>query len=125
MAGTRSGGARWAGLLGLARAVRAAQRPDGPSMSDQVAAVPRLISAVADGSYRGMSRGRLLAVALGVLYVISPVDMMPEGLLLMFGMVDDAAIAFLVGGWLLNETDRFLSWENSRAASAEAAVLPS
>lgn len=114
--------ARWAGVLGVARAVRAAHRPGGPALGEQLAAVPRMIAASVQGRYEGLSRGRLAMIAMMLLYVISPIDVLPEGLLLAFGLVDDAAIAAVVAGWLLGEAGSYLDWERDSAPRAVPGV---
>ena len=116
--------ARWAGLLGLARAVRASHRPGGPGLGEQLAAVPRMIGASVQGHYAGLSRGRLAMIAMLLLYVISPIDVLPEGFLLLFGLVDDAAIAAVVAGWLLGEADNYLDWERGRTLAVPGRTVP-
>jgi uncharacterized membrane protein YkvA (DUF1232 family) len=116
--------ARWAGLLGVARALRAAHRPGGPGLGEQLTAVPRMIGASVQGRYEGLSRGRLAMIVVLLLYVISPIDILPEGLLLIFGLVDDAAIAAVIAGWLLGEADNYLAWERHSMYAAPGKTLP-
>jgi uncharacterized membrane protein YkvA (DUF1232 family) len=116
--------ARWAGLLGVARALRAASRPGGPGLGEQLAAVPRMIGASAQGRYGGLSRGRLAMIVVLLLYVISPIDILPEGLLLIFGLIDDAAIAAVIAGWLLGEADNYLDWERRDMFAVPGKTLP-
>jgi uncharacterized membrane protein YkvA (DUF1232 family) len=116
--------ARWAGLLGVARALRAASRPGGPGLGEQLAAVPRMIGASAQGRYDGLSRGRLAMIVVLLLYVISPIDVLPEGLLLIFGLVDDAAITAVIAGWLLGEADNYLDWERRDMFAVPGKTLP-
>ena len=68
----------------LASAVRSATRPGGPTLWQRLRAVPRMIRAVRSGQYTGLSSTRLLMMLAGVGYVVSPVDIVPEGLLLAF-----------------------------------------
>jgi uncharacterized membrane protein YkvA (DUF1232 family) len=116
--------ARWAGVLGVARALRAASRPGGPGLGEQLAAVPRMIGASVQGRYDGLSRGRLAMIVVLLLYVISPVDILPEGLLLVFGLVDDAAIAAVIAGWLLGEADNYLAWEGRGTYAVPGKTVP-
>jgi uncharacterized membrane protein YkvA (DUF1232 family) len=102
-------------------AVAAAAVQEGPTgFGARVAAVPRLVRYVITGRYPGMSRGRLVALVLAGLYVISPVDLLPEAFLTLPGLVDDAA----VGAWLiasvLGATTAYRSWEAAQAATAHA-----
>jgi uncharacterized membrane protein YkvA (DUF1232 family) len=116
--------ARWAGLLGVARALRAANRPGGPGLGEQLSAVPRMVGASVQGRYDGLSRGRLAMIVMLLLYVISPIDFLPEGLLLVFGLVDDAAIAAVIAGWLLGEADNYLTWERRGMFVVPGKTLP-
>jgi uncharacterized membrane protein YkvA (DUF1232 family) len=63
------------------------------------------------GRYPGLGKGRILLALLGVLYIVSPVDLMPELLFTVFGLGDDAFVAAWVAGALLGEADAFLRWE--------------
>ncbi len=104
-----------AGAAHLARAVHEASGPGSPSLFARLRAVPRLIRAVRSGEYTGMSSMELAMLLAGVGYVVSPIDVVPEGLLLVLGLVDDV----LVIGWLVTtlvrETDDFIAWEQGRA----------
>lgn len=111
---TRLGAAR-----GLAQAVRTATRPGSASIGERLAALPRLAAAVRDGRYRGASLGQLAAVGLGLAYVVSPVDVLPEALLGLFGLGDDAVVIALAGSALVNLTEDFLSWERTAQAPAD------
>jgi uncharacterized membrane protein YkvA (DUF1232 family) len=108
---------RAAALRALWAAVTGRRRPGGPSLAQQVSAVPRLILMTLSGRYPGMSRGRLGLVALGVLYVVAPVDLVPEAALLLVGLTDDAVVLAWLAGTLLSETDAYLQWEADRHAA--------
>jgi uncharacterized membrane protein YkvA (DUF1232 family) len=66
----------------------------------RLAAVPRMIRDSLNGTYQGLSRGKLFAMLLAVAYLLSPIDLVPEALLTIPGLFDDAAIAI----WLLAAT---------------------
>jgi len=104
-------------LAALARALRAAARPGEPGLGDRLRAVPRWVSATASGEYHGTSRGRLLALVAGLLYVLSPVDLVPEAVLPLIGLADDAMVITWLAGQLLGETEEFLAWERQRGRS--------
>ena len=103
--------ARWAALRSLANAVRLAVKPGGPGLGERLASVPRLVRATFRGEYTGTTRGRLVLVAGAVLYVISPVDLLPEVLLPVVGLADDAVVLSGIAAWLVNETEAYLAWE--------------
>jgi uncharacterized membrane protein YkvA (DUF1232 family) len=58
-----------------------------------------------------MSRGRLGLYGLAAAYVLAPIDVMPELLLAVLGLADDAILSVWLLGSFLDETERFLIWE--------------
>jgi uncharacterized membrane protein YkvA (DUF1232 family) len=89
-------------------------RTDTPGVGRRVAAIPRMIAATVRGEYDGKSR--LAMVLVSAAYIVSPIDLVPEGFLFVLGLVDDAAVAAFLAGALLDETERFLDWERKRDA---------
>jgi uncharacterized membrane protein YkvA (DUF1232 family) len=108
-------------MAALVRALRGATRPGEPGLGTQLRAVPRWVAATLSGSYQGTTRGRLTALAAAALYVLSPVDLVPEAVLPFIGLADDALVVAWLAGQLLGETDGFLRWERERAAGGSAA----
>jgi uncharacterized membrane protein YkvA (DUF1232 family) len=107
-------GLRFAALGAVWRALRAGHRPGTPGIGDRIRALPRLVTSTVIGRYTGLSRGRLLVVAIAVLYVVSPVDLVPELFVPLLGLIDDAFVVAWLAGVLLLETERFITWERSR-----------
>lgn len=104
------------GAAHLARAVNQASGPGSPSLFARFSAVPRLIRAVRSGEYTGMSSMQLALVLAGVGYVVSPIDLVPEGLLLAVGLVDDVLVIGWLAMTLVRETEAFIAWEQGHAA---------
>jgi len=102
---------RTAAFTALARALTAGAR-GGPSIAQRLAALPRMIKATARGEYDGGLRVAMMAAATA--YVISPIDLIPEAALLIFGLADDAVMITWLAGTVLAETERFLEWEKQR-----------
>lgn len=102
---------RAAALKALWAAVAGQRRAGAPPLRTQVAAVPRMIAMSVTGRYPGLDRSRLGMMLLGALYVVSPVDLVPEAALLLVGLADDAMVLAWLAGTLLSETDAFLEWE--------------
>lgn len=120
--------ARWGMLRSLGLALRAAMRPGGPSIADRLAAVPRMARAALRGDFPGVSKGRLLGMLAALLYVVSPVDLVPEGLFSVFGLADDAMLVGWLATALINDTETFLQWERAvgaRTAGPQDAPPPS
>jgi hypothetical protein len=104
---------RSAAFTALWRAMRAGAR-GGPSVGQRFAALPRMIKKTASGEYDGGLRLAMIAAATA--YVASPVDLVPEAALLIFGLADDALMVAWLAGAVLDETARFLEWESRRKA---------
>jgi uncharacterized membrane protein YkvA (DUF1232 family) len=79
-----------------------------------------MLSSGLSGAYPQLSRGRLGLIVLALAYLVSPVDLVPEALFAIFGLVDDAVVALWVGGAFLSETDRFLEWERRQPTVVDA-----
>ena len=99
----------------IAQSVRTAVRPGSAGLVERVAAVPRMLSAVTRGEYRGTTFSHMALLAAAVLYVVSPLDFMPEALFSVFGLTDDAIVVTWLIAALVNDTEEFLTWERSGA----------
>jgi uncharacterized membrane protein YkvA (DUF1232 family) len=102
---------RTAAFTALGKALVSGAR-GGPSLSKRVAALPRMLLATARGQYDGRMRVALMAAATA--YIVSPIDVIPEALFLVFGLADDAVMAVWLAGTVLAETERFLEWEKEQ-----------
>ncbi len=94
------------------KAGRSAAMRSGPfaAVADDFRALIRLVVAYARGHYREIPVDSLVIVVAGLIYVVSPLDLIPDtipGL----GVVDDAAVI----GWVIKtvrgELDAFREWE--------------
>jgi uncharacterized membrane protein YkvA (DUF1232 family) len=95
--------ALWAALRG---------RLPGPALADRLRAVPAMTRDVASGRFTGVARGRLVATAAALAYLVVPLDVIPEALLGVVGLVDDAVVAAWAAGSLLDATGRYLAWRS-------------
>ena len=59
---------------------------------------------VATGHYKDYSKGNLTLIVAAVLYVVSPLDIIPD-FLIVAGLIDDAAII----AWAFNEMNKELT----------------
>lgn len=112
-------------LTTLYRAARIAMRPGGPSLATRVTSLPRLVRETLSGRYAGLTTGRLALMALAVAYIVSPVDLVPEGALLMLGLADDAMVLGWLAAALVTETESFLDWEEAAPAPVDAPTVTS
>jgi uncharacterized membrane protein YkvA (DUF1232 family) len=102
---------RTAAFTALGRALMSGAR-GGPSIGKRVAALPRMIKATMRKEYDGGLRVAMMTAA--TIYVVSPVDFVPELFLTVFGLADDAVMIAWLAGSILAETGRFLEWEKQR-----------
>ena len=114
MATPRKRATRTAAFAVLWRVLHDSRRPGDPTLGERFAALPRLGRATLEGRYGGMGLGRMLAFLIATLYIVSPIDLMPEVLLPLIGGADDLAVLAWLTGALIGEADRFLDWESER-----------
>jgi uncharacterized membrane protein YkvA (DUF1232 family) len=111
---------RVAAFSALWRAVAQSRRPGTPGLGERLRALPRMARGSVTGRYPELSRGRVGLIVLALAYMVSPVDLVPELLLPLLGVVDDAVVALWLGGAFLAETERFLAWERQQPAVVDA-----
>ena len=114
---------RWGAFRSLATAFRTATRPGTPGVGVRLASLPRLAWATIRGEYSGTSRGRLAAIVGALLYVISPIDLVPEMFVPLLGLGDDALVISWVAASLVNETESFLRWERHGNGTVRGEVI--
>ena len=78
------------------------------SLAQRVATVPRLLAATLRGEDTGLARWRLALLGLGVMYVLSPLDFIPEALLGPLGLGDDGLVSVAVATFLLSASEAYL-----------------
>jgi hypothetical protein len=103
---------RTAAFVALWRQLRAAHGGDG--LGARLRALPRMIGASVRPRQRYDGLWRLALIAAAVVYVIWPVELIPELFLGPVGLIDDAVVITWLAGAVLSETGRFLQWERDR-----------
>jgi uncharacterized membrane protein YkvA (DUF1232 family) len=73
----------------------------------------RLLKAWKQGSYRGLSVRTIASIAVSILYILSPVDAIPD-FIPGIGLIDDAAILALLLHSLAQDLSAFRVWEQNR-----------
>lgn len=114
---------RTGALKALWTALRAAGRPDVPGVRKRLLAVPRMIWFGLSGRYPVLDKGRLGLAVLGLVYVLSPVDLVPEAFVPVLGLGDDAVVMTWLVGVLLSEAGTFLTWERDRGRTVVGEVV--
>ena len=75
-------------------------------------AMLRLIRAYADGTYIGASESTLVVVISAIIYVVNPLDVIPDALPAL-GYLDDATVVALAVRRSRQALDDFMAWETS------------
>lgn len=112
---------RFAAVAAVYKAVRIAVRPGGPTIGERAGAMPRLVRAAVSGEYTGISKGRLALMAGAVVYIVSPVDLIPDVIGLV-GLADDAVVMSWLATRFVEETEAFLEWERGLVDPASAST---
>lgn len=78
----------------------------------QIFAFARLLQAYAKGEYRAVSIGNVVMIIAALLYLVSPIDFIPD--FLIGGFIDDIGIIMWVFKKTKEEIEFFLEWEDSQ-----------
>ncbi|MFC5182903.1 YkvA family protein [Actinomadura harenae] len=104
-------GKRGAAAAGQAWQIYSETLEDGaPRFGERVRAVPRMLKSILRGDYKGMSIGSLGLLALGIVYIISPIDAIPD-MLPIVGVVDDTGVALWMATVLIRAAGDYVAWE--------------
>jgi uncharacterized membrane protein YkvA (DUF1232 family) len=97
-------------------AAAAAAMSEGPmSFGQRVASVPGLVRDTMTGRYDGLGKGRLAMMVVALAYIVSPIDVLPEALLTIPGLMDDAAVAAWLIATLMGATTAYRASADSPA----------
>lgn len=112
-------------LLAVARK-SARQGGRRPALLSKLRLLQALCLAYWRGEYRAVSRQALLAVVAGLVYFLSPVDLLPD-FLFGFGLLDDLAVLGWISRTWSRELEAFRVWQESQAPGRRRALerLPS
>jgi uncharacterized membrane protein YkvA (DUF1232 family) len=80
------------------------------ALASELKALLRLIRAYAKGRYRDVSLESMVLIVGAILYVVSPIDVIPDAIAGV-GLLDDAAVLAFVLRLVREEIDDFLEWE--------------
>jgi uncharacterized membrane protein YkvA (DUF1232 family) len=114
---------RFSRLLG-----QAAARLDSPSaaltaVTDDVRALLRMVREAALGHYRRLPKRALLAVAAGLLYLVDPLDLIPD-MVPVIGLLDDATVLLWVVHQVRRDLDDYLAWEREWGGAIDVEPIP-
>ncbi|WP_248959852.1 YkvA family protein [Sphaerisporangium perillae] len=105
------------------RAYREVGRPGSAGLMARVRALPRMIGGALRGDYRELGKRKLALMGLGVLYIVSPIDVIPDFLPLI-GVTDDFGAFLWLMTSLFGESGRYLDWERKQVHGEVARPRP-
>lgn len=92
---------------------RETRRPGAPGLVRRLAAAPLLVKDVTFGRYPGLTPGRLYGFfLLMALYVISPIDAIPD-FIPVIGWGDDTLVVLWFMNGLVRESGRYVEWRRA------------
>ena len=112
-----SQGRKMAHLVETAGRVAARARdlhPGFARVTDDLDTAFRLLKAYGQGKYRAVPYRSMLALVAGLVYLVSPLDAIPD-LLVTLGFIDDLAVLTLVISQIRHDLVRFRTWEQTQS----------
>jgi uncharacterized membrane protein YkvA (DUF1232 family) len=87
---------------------------DGPlGFGQRVASLPALVRDTLNGRYDGLGKGRLAMMVVALIYIVAPIDIVPEAFLTIPGLMDDAAVAAWLIASLMGATTAYRAWSDA------------
>ena len=90
---------------------------------DTAATLVRLVRRFVSGEYRAIGTGTIVAGLAVLLYVLSPIDLVPD-FIPVVGFLDDLSLISWFAGKFQGEIVRFREWEAAAAGAATGAAEP-
>ncbi len=84
-----------------------------------LASFGRMMAAYVSGSYRELPTNKVILIVAGLIYFVSPIDLIPD-FIPVVGYLDDLAILTWVFNQLRDEVAAFERWETGRRARRDA-----
>ncbi|RAY14873.1 hypothetical protein DPM19_14285 [Actinomadura craniellae] len=94
------------------------RRPGAPGFGARVRALPRMLRAAARGQYKGLGTAKLGLLVFGLIYLVSPIDAVPE-FIPFVGVADDLGVALWMFGALVSAAGEFVQWERNRVVPGQ------
>jgi len=92
------------------------------SFFEKIPILFRLIKQWKNGNFK-LNASNKWMIILGLIYIISPIDLIPGDLLNIVGLTDDLAVIAIVFSRLNKEIENFLRWENTQNNTIDTEVI--
>jgi uncharacterized membrane protein YkvA (DUF1232 family) len=97
-------------------------RPGAPGLWTRIRSVPRMLRFTVRGEYKGLGATKIGLLVLGMIYIISPIDAIPD-FIPFVGVADDMGVAMWMFAFLVGATGEFLDWELRRPTVVHGRVV--
>jgi uncharacterized membrane protein YkvA (DUF1232 family) len=98
------------------------RRPGAPGLWRRTRAVPGMIRDAVRGDYKGLSHGRLALLLFGLVYVLSPLDAVPE-FIPFIGVADDLGVTMWLLATLVSAAGDYVDWRHGRPGVVTGEVI--
>jgi uncharacterized membrane protein YkvA (DUF1232 family) len=110
-------------LLAAAAGLIAQPRTSVGGLRGDAATLIRMVRETLRGGYRRLPKRTVIAMIAGLVYFVSPLDLIPDVLPLL-GFVDDAAVLFWVVRQVRRDLDDFRAWEREWGGAVDVEARP-
>lgn len=101
-------------------------RPEGaPTGWQMLTGLPSLVKETLTGNYSQGSKGKIIGMLLAVVYLVSPVDALPEAVLHLAGLVDDAFVMTWLAGAVIDESTAYSQWRQASPTDDQGRIIKS
>lgn len=90
------------------------ENPQVREITEHIEVLYRMVKAHVNGTYTGLSNRSVGLIAMGFIYFITPVDLIPD-FIPFIGYVDDMSVLLAVGKSLQTDIVKFRVWETTSA----------
>jgi uncharacterized membrane protein YkvA (DUF1232 family) len=87
-----------------------------PAVKEKFMILGRITKAYALGRYREVPWKTMLTIVAGIVYFISPIDLIPD-FIPITGLTDDVGVLLWIFNSVSKEVEKFLNWEKSESVS--------
>lgn len=112
-------------LRALINRIQHGRAAGAPTMWQMLVGFPQLVGATMSGKYTQGSRPKILAMFVAVVYILLPFDAMPEWILGLFGLVDDAMVMTWLAGAVIDESTAYSRWQQTKDPAESPEVVRS
>jgi uncharacterized membrane protein YkvA (DUF1232 family) len=96
--------------------------PGAPGLWERFTSIPRMLKAVMRGHYKGLGAGKVGLLIFGLIYIISPIDAVPD-FIPFIGVADDLGVAMWLLATLVGASGEFVRWERARPTPVKGDVI--